>query len=199
MDTPYETIWHKKLLLREALTLISGELEDIQRCGAGCHPQWLTFFTPFTSKYLCFSRQDLTMRFFISNLENSLNTLIKTLDWKSQECLKALYPTLQRAYCWEAWHCSVSMVDTALAYDIPTHFTMHDYFYALNSDFTLASETLNSNYDNKRTQDTHAFLHAESKRQHVCHSLHFLFSVSIFPILVLSQPNLVFYGRSACL
>lgn len=92
-----------------------------------------------------------------------------------------------------------NMVDIALAYDIPTHFTMHDYFYALNSDFTLASETLNSNYDNKRTQDTHAFLHAESKRQHVCHSLHFLFSVSLFPILVLSQPNLVFYGRRACL
>lgn len=72
-----------------------------------------------------------------------------------------------------------NMVDIALAYDIPTHFIMHDYFYALNSHFTLASETLNSNYDNKCTQDTRAFLHAKSKRQQTSEnvtSLHFLSS-----------------------
>lgn len=65
-DTPYETIWHKKLLLREALTLISGELEDIQRCGAGCHPQWLPFFTPFTSKCLCFPDRILLWGFSLA-------------------------------------------------------------------------------------------------------------------------------------
>lgn len=198
--SPHETLWHKELFLREAPTLISGELGDSQRCGAGEHTHSGSLFT-HCSQVPVLSRQDLTMRFFISNLENGLNTLVKTLDWQTQECLKSPLsyfnkgPTAERidiaqslSYCVK--HCGH-------CFDLRHPDILYSAWLLLCAEFGFYASIGNPEIKLQQMHTRHFCMQKANVSMYVT-SLPFLFSFSLFPILILSWPNLVF-GKSACL